>query len=184
MKKIIILLLFCLSFGFVKAQKTLKAGDKVENIKLLNVDDKIYSLNEQAGAKGFILVFMSNNCEYCIMYKDRIVALDNKYKSLGYPVVGVAPYGDDPIKFPLDAMPEMKKWHKAKNIKFPYVTDNQFKYTNLFGIKMTPTVVLLQKQKSDYIIKYIGKIDDNAELKKDKTVKSAEIEINKLLKKK
>lgn len=182
MKRIFLLSVLVFSMTVLKAQKTLIAGDNVSNIVLSNVDDKLFSLNAQRGVKGFVLVFMSNNCEYCIMYKDRIIALDNKYKTLGYPLVGIAPYGDDPIRFPLDAMPEMKKWHKEKNIKFPYLADNQFKYSNLFGIQVTPTVVILQKQKNGYKIKYIGKIDDNPELKKDITVKSVEIELNKLLK--
>lgn len=162
------------AFTLTQAQKVLKVGGISGNIVLTNVDDRLYSLDAQKGTKGFILTFMSNNCEYCIMYKDRIIALDNKYKTLGYPVVGIAPYGDDPIKYPLDAMPEMKKWHKEKKISFPYLADDQFRYSNLFGITQTPTIVILQKVKSGYLVKYIGGIDDNPEFKKDKTNKFAE----------
>ncbi|WP_129714173.1 redoxin domain-containing protein [Pedobacter sp. SYP-B3415] len=164
----IFLLLFCLAAPAF-AQKALKAGDFVDNIELMNVDDRMYSLNAQKNAKGFILVFMSNTCDHCIRYKDRIIALDQKFKSRGYPVVAIAPYGDDPIKYPLDAMPKMKEWVKQKNIRFPYLADRAFKYSFLFGIRHTPEAVVLQRKGSKYEIKYIGDIDDNPDQKKPLT---------------
>ncbi len=179
-----ILLVFVLTIigaTTVKAQQKLKAGDYIENIELISTADKLYSLNAQRSAQGFILVFMSNTCDYCIMYKDRIIALDEKYKPKGYPVIGISPYGDDSAKYPLDALPEMKVWVQDKKIKFPYLSDDKFKYTKMFGIEFTPEVVVLKKENKGYLVKYIGRIDDNPTLKKDKTTKMVENIINEIL---
>jgi len=184
MKKTIILGFLILGSLISKAQQSLKVGGIVNNVVLTNVDDRLYSLNEQRGVKGFILAFISNTCEHCIAYKSRIIALDQKYKTLGYPLVAIAPFGDDPIRYPADAMPEMKKWAAAQHIQFPYLSDNQFKYTTVFGVKVTPTVVVLEKVKNGYQIKYVGRIDDNPDLTKDKTVKFVEMELDKLIQKK
>ena len=161
MRKIIILL--CLTVGvnsLTFAQKELKVGDILPNIALSSTNGTVYSLNDQQKVKGFILVFMTPTCDHCIAYEERIVALDKKYKIKGFPLVAIGPYGDDPVKYPLDAMPEMKKLAQAKGFKFPYVSDDKFKYTWLLGIKQTPTAVVLQKKQNGYLIKYIGKIDD------------------------
>ncbi|PST83220.1 thioredoxin family protein [Pedobacter yulinensis] len=168
-RKIFFMIALACSTLLVQAQKALRAGDFIGNIELMGTDDRLFSLNAQKGAKGFIIVFMSNSCDHCIKYKDRIIALDNRFKKKGFPVVAIAPYGDDPIKYPLDAMPKMKEWVRAKNIRFPYLADRAFKYSYLFGIRHTPEAVILQRKGSQYEIKYIGDIDDNPELKKPLT---------------
>lgn len=180
MKKFIFILCLFVS-GIASAQDKLKVGDVLDNIVLKSTEDKLYNFNEQKHVKGFVMVFMANSCDYCIMYKERIIALDEKYKNLGYPVIGVSPFGDNAEKYPLDAMPEMKKWVQEKQIKFPYLSDENFKYTHLFGLKYTPEVVILQKQNNGYQIKYIGRIDDNPSLKKKNTNKIVENILDKLL---
>lgn len=154
------LLLFSMNLS-LWAQKALTVGQVLPNLALLSTSGNLYSLNDQKNAKGFILIFMTPTCDHCRAYESRVIALDQKYKIRGYPVVAIGPYGDDPIKYPLDAMPEMKKLAAEKKFKFPYLSDDRFKYTFLLGIKITPTAVVLQKQpKGGYLIKYIGRIDD------------------------
>jgi peroxiredoxin len=163
------------------AQMTLKPGSHLDNLALTSTDNQLYNLSAQKGAKGFILVFMSVSCDHCIMYTNRIVALNKKYKALGFPVVAISPYGDDPVRYPLDAMPAMKKWKKEKQISFPYLADQKYRFSHLFGITYTPEAIVLKKMPQGFDIKYIGKIDDNPEMVNAKTVKFVENEVNKLL---
>ncbi|RZK61305.1 MAG: hypothetical protein EOO85_33600 [Pedobacter sp.] len=109
------------------------------------------------------------------------MALDKKYKLKGFPVVAIGPYGDNPIKYPLDAMPEMKKLAIKKGFTFPYLTDDNFKYTFLLGIKQTPTAVVFEKKPNGLLIKYIGKIDDEENEKKVPKNKFVEQVVNKML---
>lgn len=180
-KTIISLCLFLCLSSTVFAQKVLKVGDVLPNIALLSTKGNVYSLNDQKAVKGFIVVFMTPTCDHCIAYEDRVMALDKKYKAKGFPVVAIGPYGDDPIKYPLDAMPAMKKLAITKGFTFPYLSDNAFKYTWLLDIKTTPTAVVLQKKPNGYLIKYIGSIDNELNPKKVPTQKFVEQQVNKIL---
>lgn len=161
MRKITLSLFFFIGLSTTLfAQKALTVGQIMPNLALLSTTGDIYSLNAQKGAKGFILVFMTPTCDHCRAYESRVIALDKTYKTKGYPVVAIGPYGDDPVKYPLDALSEMKKLALEKDFKFPYLSDDHFKYTFMLGIKLTPTAVVLQKKPNGYLIKYIGKIDD------------------------
>jgi peroxiredoxin len=175
---------FFLTLGFntlLFAQQGLKVGQIMTNLSLLSTNGTIYDLNAQKGAKGFILVFMTPTCDHCRAYENRIVALNKKYKIKGYPMVAIGPYGDDPVKYPLDAMPEMKKLAESKGFKFPYVSDDHFKYTFMLGIKKTPTAVVLQKKANGYLIKYIGIIDDEQDERIPPKNKFVEQVVNKLI---
>ena len=68
-----------------------KVGDKAEDFKLKNIDGTYVSLADFDDAKGFIVVFTCNGCPYAVAYQDRIIELDKKYKTLGYPVVAINP---------------------------------------------------------------------------------------------
>lgn len=182
MRKLIFSLLFILALGYgAGAQQALKVGQILPNLSLLSTTGTTYSLNAQKGVKGFILVFMTPTCDHCIIYEPKIVALDKKYKVKGYPLVAIGPYGDDALRYPLDALSEMKKLSIKKGFKFPYLSDDKFKYTWLFGIKITPTAVVLQKKPNGYLIKYIGAIDDEQDPKLNPKNKFVEQTVNKLL---
>lgn len=182
MKKILCIIAF-LSINYVaKSQKVLHVGDTFTGFALKNVDDKIYNLNAQ-NVKGYILVFMTPTCDHCILYEERVEALNKKYKTRGFPVVAIGPYGDAGDKFPLDAMPEMKKLAKKMQFSFPYVSDSGFAYSLLMGIKTTPTAIVIQKRgASNYVIKYKGKIDDQPKPSLTPKNKYVEQVVDKLLK--
>ena len=175
----LLLLLFASSYSF--AQPALKVGQILPNLSLMSTNGTRYDLNAQKSAKGFILVFMTPTCDHCIAYESRVAALDQKYKTKGYPLVAIGPYGDDPEKYPLDAMSEMKKLAQKKSFKFPYLSDEKFKYTWWLGIIETPTAVVLQKRPKGYLIKYIGVIDDQQNPKLTPKKKFVEREVDKLL---
>ncbi len=66
-------------------------GDKAMDFKLKNTDGKIVSLSGMSSAKGFIVVFTCNHCPFAKAYEDRIIGLNTKYASLGYPVIAINP---------------------------------------------------------------------------------------------
>ncbi|WP_316766731.1 redoxin family protein [Pedobacter frigiditerrae] len=182
MRKLIFSLCLLISISSVTyAQKALKVGETLPNLALLSTTGTVYDLKAQKNTKGFILIFMTPTCDHCIAYEPRVSALDKKYKVKGYPLVAIGPYGDDPIKYPFDAMPAMKKLAKEKDFKFPYLSDDKFKYTWLLGIKETPTAVVLQKTKAGFLIKYIGRIDDEQNQKLTPKNKFVEKIVDKLI---
>jgi len=154
------LLVSTIIFGFVvKSNYGHKIGDVATAFKLKNVDGNMVALSDYKNEKGLILVFTCNTCPYSKMYEQRIIDLDNKYKSLGFPVVAINP--NDPIKQPGDAYEEMVKLSNDKNYPFPYLVDETQKITTSYGATNTPQVYVLQNNMDDFIVKYIGAIDNN-----------------------
>lgn len=136
-----------------------QVGDKAMDFKLKNIDGKFVSLGNYPNAKGFIVIFTCNHCPYAKAYQDRIIELDQKYKSKGYPVIAIN--SNDPQLEPTDSYQEMVVRAKEKSYTFPYLFDETQDVYRKFGAKRTPHVFLLQKQGMDLVVKYIGAIDDN-----------------------
>jgi peroxiredoxin len=142
--------------AFSLAHAGYKVGDKAADFKL---DGKYVSLADYPDAKGFIVVFTCNTCPYARAYQDRIIALDNKYKKKGYPVVAINS-NDTDIK-PEDNLAGMKQRAKEKGFTFPYLKDANYEVFKEYGATRTPHIFVLTKQGGDLVVSYIGAIDDN-----------------------
>lgn len=134
-------------------------GDKATDFKLKNVDQKLVSLSNYPDAKGFVVVFTCNGCPYAQAYQERIVEIDQKYKSKGYPVIAINP--NDPAMAPDDSFDKMVTVAQTKGFTFPYLMDEKQEVYKNFGATKTPHVYVLQKKGSDLVVQYIGAIDDN-----------------------
>jgi glutathione peroxidase-family protein len=110
-------------------------------------------------AKGFILIFTCNHCPYSIVYEDRIIDLDKKYKSQGFPVIAINP--NDPEVVAADSYENMIKRSTEKGFTFPYLFDEGQKVYPKYGATRTPHVYIVNKEAGKFIVKYIGAIDDN-----------------------
>jgi peroxiredoxin len=135
-------------------------GDTAEDFSLKNIDDKMVSLADYTDAKGFIVVFTCNHCPFSIANEDRIIALDKKYKALGYPVIAINP--NDSKDYPSDNFENMKKRAKEKGFTFPYLFDEGQKVYPKFGATKTPHTYILKKTDGGLVVSYIGAIDNNA----------------------
>jgi peroxiredoxin len=159
MKRLLLLCgisLFAMSIAFSQGYNV---GDKASDFKLKNIDGKFVSLGGYPDAKGFVVVFTCNHCPYAKAYQDRIVELDQKYKLKGYPVIAINP--NDSQLEPEDSYQLMIVRAKEKSFTFPYLIDEKQEVYRQYGAKRTPHVFVLQKQGSDFVVKYVGAIDDN-----------------------
>ena len=139
--------------------KGYEIGDIATDFKLENIDGNMVSMADYNEAKGFIVIFTCNTCPYAVLYEDRIVALDEKYTSKGYPVIAIMPNNTDVM--PGDSMDAMKARATTKGFSFPYLMDKGQKIYPQYGATKTPHVYVLQKTKKGNEVKYIGAIDDN-----------------------
>lgn len=150
-----------------------KVGDKAADFKLKNtIDNKMISMADFKDAKGIIVVFTCNHCPFAVKYESRIMNLDKKFKAKGFPVIAISP--NDPTIVPDDSPESMAKLAKDKKYSFPYLFDATQETAKTYGATKTPHVYILVKEKSDYIVKYIGAIDDNAD--DEKAVKEKYVE--------
>lgn len=136
-------------------------GDAVADFRLKNVDGKMVSLKDFQSAKGFIIIFISNHCPFSKSYEDRVIAIDKKYASQGYPVIAINP--NDPEAYEEDSFVNMQARAKDKGYTYPYLTDNTQAVTKLFGAARTPHAFVLNKENGKIVVQYIGAIDDNAQ---------------------
>lgn len=142
-----------------KVIKGYTIGDEATDFTLKNVDGTMVSLSDYQDAKGYIVIFTCNTCPFAVASEERIVALDKKYKSLGYPVIAINP--NDPLVQPDDTFELMQKKAKEAKFTFPYLYDANDKIYATYGATKTPHVYLLQKENGKNIVRYIGAIDDN-----------------------
>ena len=138
-----------------------KVGDVARDFSLKNVDGKMISMKDMKNAKGFIVIFTCNHCPFAIAYEDRIMNLDKKYASKGYPVVAINP--NDPTIVPDDSYDNMIARSLEKKYSFPYLFDATQEIATAFGATRTPHIYILEKSKDKYVVKYIGAIDNNSE---------------------
>lgn len=136
-----------------------KIGDSATDFNLKNVDNNTVSLSDYTDAKGFIVIFTCNHCPFAKAYEDRIIALNDKYASLGYPVIAINP--NDPIAEPIDNFEGMQQRAKEKGFTFPYLVDEGQQIYPQYGATKTPHVFVLNKEDGKNIVRYIGAIDDN-----------------------
>ena len=161
MEKIKILGLMTLVVALMSG-KALKyeIGDTVEDFKLKNVDGKMISLSDYKAGKGVVIIFDCNTCPYSKAYNDRIIALNKKYSSAGFPLITIN--ANDPQQSPGDSFEEMAARAKKKNYDFPYLIDETQQVAKSFGATNTPHVFVLQKTGNDFKVAYIGTIDNNS----------------------
>jgi peroxiredoxin len=135
-----------------------KIGDSIQDFSLMNINDTMVSLADYEDAKGFIIVFTCNTCPYSIANEDRIIALDKKYKTQGFPVIAINP--NDPVVVPDDSFEKMKVRVQEKGFTFPYLLDIGQKVYPKFGATKTPEVYIVTQK--DLKVQYIGAIDNSS----------------------
>lgn len=136
-----------------------QVGDAVANFKLKNVDGRIISLADFSSSKGVIVIFTSNHCPFAKAYEDRVIALNNKYASQGFPVIAINP--SDPGTHVDDSFEKMKERASSKGYNYPYLVDEMQTTAKAFGAARTPQVYVISRSNGRFIVQYIGMIDDN-----------------------
>jgi peroxiredoxin len=144
----------------LSAQDGLDIDDKAAPFMLKDVSGEMVSLDDyDAATKGAIVVFTCNHCPYAKAYEQRIIELDNEFRSRGVPVIAINP--NDPDLVPEDSYQEMQKRANEKNYPFPYLIDEEQEIYKAYGATKTPHVFLLKKENDDFYVTYIGTIDNN-----------------------
>lgn len=161
MRKIKLFALACV-FLILMASKPLKyeVGDSVADFSLKNVDGKMVSLSDYKQGKGAIVIFDCNTCPYSKAYNDRIISLNKKYATQGFPVITIN--ANDAQISPGDSFEEMSARAKQKNYDFPYLIDESQTVAKAFGATNTPHVFVLQKVGDKFQVAYVGTIDNNS----------------------
>jgi peroxiredoxin len=156
-----------------------KIGDEAKDFSLKNIDGKKVALKDYKDAKGFIVIFTCNHCPFAKAYESRVIELDKKFATKGYPVIAINP--NDPQIVPEDSYENMQSLAKERSYSFPYLIDETQEIAASYGATRTPHVYLLKKDKEKLIVKYIGAIDNNSDEPEKADKKYLEDAVNALL---
>ncbi|UHG91036.1 thioredoxin family protein [Spirosoma oryzicola] len=134
-------------------------GDGVADFRLKSTNGQTVSLGDYKAQKGLIVVFTSNHCPFSKAYEDRLIAIDRKFAPQGYPVLAIMP--NDPAAYEDDSFENMKNRARDKGYSFVYAMDETQAVARAFGATRTPEVYVLKHTNGQFILEYIGTIDDS-----------------------
>ena len=134
-------------------------GATVADFKLKNVDGNVVSLSNYKDKKGVVVVFTCNHCPFAKAYEERIIGLDKKFASQGFPIMAIN--STDAGDYEEDSFENMKKRSLEKGYSFPYLQDDTQTVAKAFGATRTPHVFVLRNDGGKFTVQYIGTIDDN-----------------------
>src|SRR6185437_13338130 len=89
--------------------------------RLPATDGKTYKLDDVAGEKGTVVVFICNHCPYVKAVIDRMVADARVLMSEGVGFAAIC--SNDAASYPEDSFENMKRFAKAHDFLFPYLHD-------------------------------------------------------------
>ncbi|GAB4028293.1 thioredoxin family protein [Spirosoma koreense] len=147
------------SIGWAQGPKGYNLGDAVADFHLKSVDGRMVSLADYRAEKGLIVVFTTNHCPFAKAYEDRLIALHQKFASQGYPILAIMP--NDPNAYEEDSFDNMKTRARDKAYPFVYAIDESQSTARIFGATRTPEVYVLKQTSGQFILEYIGTIDDS-----------------------
>ncbi|GAB3555641.1 thioredoxin family protein [Spirosoma fluminis] len=134
-------------------------GDVVADFRVKNVDDRVLSLADYRSQKGLIVVFTSNHCPFSKAYEDRLLAIDRKFAPQGYPVLAIM--SNDPTAYRDDSFENMKVQAREKGYSYAYALDETQAVARAFGASRTPQVYVLKQTSNQFVLEYVGSIDDS-----------------------
>ncbi|MCF8331564.1 MAG: thioredoxin family protein [Bacteroidales bacterium] len=143
----------------VKAQQGLEPGDKAVNFNLLNIDGEYVSLQDYQDQQGVVVIFTCNHCPYAQAWEQRIIDIHHEFSPKGFPVVAINPNDSSIVQ--ADSYSAMQKRADDKNYPFVYLLDARQNIFPAYGATKTPHVYLLEMDKDEFYVRYVGAIDNN-----------------------
>lgn len=142
-----------------KFNRALSTGDPAPGFAdLPGVDDRRWGLADFGAARVVVVCILCNQCPCVRAYEDRLISLQQQYRSKGVRLIAINPnHGDG------DTLPKMKQRVAAKPYPFPYVQGAAAGVAESYGALVTPTVFVLDGQRR---VAYMGAIDDSRSVDK------------------
>jgi len=123
---------------------------------LPGVDGKTWSLNDCAGEKGLLVMFICNHCPYVKSILDRIVRDARALKTLGVNTVAIM--SNDPTEYEEDSFENMQAVAREFDFSFPYLIDETQEVAKNYGAVCTPDFF---GYNADLQLQYRGRLDES-----------------------
>jgi peroxiredoxin len=131
----------------------------IKDFSLPSTNGSLIGLDDYPDAKGFIIVFTSNNCPFAKLYFKRLNILYDDYSKVNVPLLAIR--STDTTAMQEDCFDKMIKLSRKNDFHFPYLADNHQQVAKNFHAEKTPHAFVIWKENNEWKIKYSGAIDDN-----------------------
>ena len=111
-------------------------GAPAIDFNLPGTDGRHWSLQQCAGERGLLVMFICNHCPYVKAILDRIIRDTRELREHG--VNSVAIMANDPSDYPEDSFDSMKTLAERLDFPFPYVLDESQQVAKAYGAVCTP----------------------------------------------
>jgi peroxiredoxin len=130
-------------------------GWKAPSFSLPATDGRRLSLEDLAGPKGTLVMFICNHCPYVLAALDRIVGEAKALEEIGIGVAAIC--SNDATNYPEDGFGPMKELAEKKGFPFPYLHDEGQEVARAWGAACTPDFFGLNAAGE---LQYRGRLDD------------------------
>jgi peroxiredoxin len=131
-------------------------GWKAPEFHLEGIDGRSYSLEDVRGAKGTLVMFISNHCPYVRSVIDRIVRDVAALKDEG--IGAVAIMANDTEAYPDDSFDNMKRFADQHRFNFPYLIDRTQEVARAYDAVCTPDFFGFNRGLG---LQYRGRLDES-----------------------
>lgn len=125
------------------------------DFRLPAADGRTYALDDVAGEKGTVIVFICNHCPYVKAVIDRMVADARALMAEGIGFAAIC--SNDATSYPEDSFDNMQRFAKTHGLPFPYLHDEDQSVARAYGAACTPDFFGYD---ADRRLKYRGRLDE------------------------
>jgi peroxiredoxin len=134
----------------------LELGQPMPAFKLSTVFGEAFSSAQIATSNVKLVVFICAHCPYVQAIENRLVALGEKFKSIGGSMVAIC--SNDPDEYPEDAPARLAERAKTFGYTFQYLVDETQEVARSFGAVCTPDFFVYDNKGT---LAYRGRLDDS-----------------------
>jgi peroxiredoxin len=130
-------------------------GKAAPTFRLPATDGKTYTLDDIAGRKGTVMVFICNHCPYVKAVIDRLVSDAKVLMAEGIGFAAIC--SNDAQAYPEDSFANMQRFAKTHGFPFPYLHDEDQSVARAYAAVCTPDFFGYDK---DRRLRYRGRLDE------------------------
>jgi len=131
-------------------------GTRAHDFSLLNVDGRMVGLQDVAGPKGTLVMFLCNHCPFVKHVADQLVQLGRDYLPRGIGMTAIS--SNDVSTHPADSPEQMVHEAEERGYPYPYLYDASQEVAKAYHAACTPDFFLFNASQE---LVYRGQLDSS-----------------------
>ena len=131
-------------------------GTRAPEFRLPDPAGKMHSLDDHAGARGYLVAFLCNHCPFVKNVRNALADFGRAYAARGIAMYAIS--SNDVVAHPDDGPPRMAEVASKAGWVFPYLYDESQEVAKAYGAACTPDFFLFDAARK---LVYRGQFDDS-----------------------